>query len=61
MTNADKLRSLNDEELAEFLDKTQEEEFNAIKNGDENIFVGFDSCKRGWLLWLNKEYKDDDE
>lgn len=57
MTNADKLRSLSDEELAEFLDKAQENEFDAIKNGDENIFVGFDSCKQGWLLWLRKECK----
>lgn len=54
MTNADKLRSLSDEELAEFLDKAQENEFDAIKNGDENIFVGFNSCKQAWLLWLKK-------
>jgi hypothetical protein len=61
MTNADKIRSMSDEQLAEWLNN----------NGDIDIFCDnkcpdFDghcnynehTCRNAWLKWLKQEHKE---
>ena len=46
-TNADRIRSMTDEELAEFLEKTQKE-----------AWLMCTLSKKGWLDWLKEEVKE---
>lgn len=52
MTNADKIRAMNDEELAEFLDGT-------VQSTAENLFScdkrECDECQKCYLQWLQSE------
>ena len=53
MTNADRIRSLSDEELAEFLCD--------ISGGDCTYCVANDLCHNGhngMIVWLKKEVED---
>lgn len=54
MTNADKIRQMNDDQLAMLLDQTQ---LSGYRFG-----VGLDYPKRygayDWLMWLKKEVED---
>lgn len=53
-TNADRIRSMNDEELAEFFEKLEVVcDMCAFKVGCCNIVSG--NCKSGLLKWLQSE------
>lgn len=54
MTNADKLRSMSDEELAEWLDEVHD--FGGCPNrGAVNCQS---ECRQCWLDWLRQEARD---
>ena len=55
ITNADVIRRMSDEELAEFLDDTQKEEFEFLCDADEEEKTTYRSCVNGWLAWLQQE------
>ena len=64
MTNADKIRSMTDEQLAEWLDEHDDQE--DFCNTRCPYYDGFDcasiftsSCVDGRLEWLKQEYKGD--
>lgn len=54
ITNADKIRALSDEELAEFLDETQRQECESLHVLKNDGSLRFESCKNGWLFWLKQ-------
>ena len=54
MTNADRIRSMSDEELADFLDEVQEEECNALHEVRQDGTLKFMSLRNGWLEWLKQ-------
>ena len=56
MTNADKIRSMSNEELAEFLDGTQYREWEEIKENEDEL-NSYRSCVNGWLAWLEQPYE----
>ena len=52
-TNADRIRAMTDEELAEFLDDVQYREWEyRQENSREKGY--FQSCVEGWLNWLQQ-------
>lgn len=53
-TNADRIRAMSDEELAQFLDDTQRMECESIHvlNGDGTL--KYQSLVNGWLRWLQQ-------
>lgn len=54
-TNADKIRAMTDEELAEFMGEV--EEFNGCPaHGERNCTA---ECTKCWLEWLKQEKTDD--
>jgi len=53
-TNADRIRAMSDEELAEFLDGVQEEECKAIHEVRKDGTFKFESLRGGWLAWLQQ-------
>ena len=53
MTNADKIRSMSDEELAEFIGNNDDCECCAFGFGDDDC--NKIACKIGVTLWLKKE------
>ena len=58
MTNADRLRSMTDEELAEFLDERscpQEDCPNVAEDGTISPNM---TCRKCWLAWLRQEVDD---
>ena len=56
MTNADKIRSMSNEELAEFLDATQYREWEEIQENEVELHL-YRSCVKGWLAWLEQPYE----
>lgn len=56
-TNADHIRSMTDEELAQFLDDTQYREWEAIQESRREL-LEFDSCVDGWVAWLKRPYRE---
>lgn len=54
-TNADKIRSMSDEEMAEFICKTQYREGDVCPPTHECAVDK--SCEKCWLDWLRKEAK----
>ena len=55
-TNADRIRSMTDEELAEFFDKLETVcDMCACNIGCHN--VASENCKAGFLKWLQSEVK----
>lgn len=52
MTNADKIRAMSDEELA---DKFEEVQFNTVKayGNDDMLLAG--ELRKYWLDWMKKE------
>lgn len=57
-TNADRVRSKSDEELAEFINGVEAE---AIRRAGLFITVGdIQRGKEGWLDWLKQEAKDEE-
>lgn len=64
MTNADKIRSMSDEELAEWLDDVDDQGyfcevhcpyFKHFTCTETSTVV---DCRKGRLLWLRQEYKE---
>ena len=59
MTNADKIRSMSDEQLAAWLDDTDDQwDFchNRCPYSDEfNCVAGTQDCFNGRLMWLQQE------
>lgn len=53
-TNADCIRAMSDEELAEFLDTTQKMECEAFHVINSDGTLKFESLKNGWLKWLQQ-------
>lgn len=53
-TNADCIRAMSDEELAEFLDTTQKMECEAFHVINSDGTLKFESLKNGWLEWLQQ-------
>ena len=58
-TNADRIRAMSDEELAEFLDATQYREWEEIQENPREKDE-FRSIVDGWLDWLKQPVKDGD-
>ena len=54
-TNADKIRSLNDEELGKFLSETTNCEFCKVQCDDRHSLPTVDSCKYRFKEWLQSE------
>ena len=54
-TNADRISSMSDEELAEFLEKNGMCELCEHRN-KENCFE--ENCKKGFLKWLQSEAEE---
>ena len=50
MTNGDRIRSMNNEELASFL-------YNEIESIEWDEDGGNNNYEDNWLEWLNKEYE----
>lgn len=60
MTNGEKIRSMTDEELAEFLDKVVGCDFCPIKKFcDEERTTPYVNCETVWSRWLSREVKND--
>lgn len=57
-TNADRIRAMSDEELAEFLDTTQKMECEALHVINSDGTLKFESLKNGWLKWLQQPVKE---
>lgn len=53
-TNADRIRAMSDELLAEFLDTTQKMECEAFHAINSDGTLRFESLKNGWLEWLQQ-------
>ena len=54
ITNADCIRAMSDELLAEFLDTTQKMECEAFHAINSDGTLRFESLKNGWLEWLQQ-------
>ena len=54
MTNSEKIRSMTDEELAEFMDNGCD-----VIAPSENCTKAFYDCKKCWLDWLKQEAEDE--
>ena len=52
MTNADKIRSMTDEQLAEFLASLMPSLCDYCKAKEDAFFFCHLDCKRGWETWL---------
>ncbi len=59
VTNADYIRAMSDEELAEFLDETQRMECEAPHIINDDGTLRFQSVKNGWRDWLQRPYEGD--
>lgn len=59
MTNADRIRAMSDEELAEFLDDTQRKECESLHILNDDGTMKFESLKTGWLIWLQQPAEED--
>ena len=57
MTNADKIRGMTDEQLAEFLDRLIESPCRFCRYGDGNSCDG--SCDEATIDWLKQEATND--
>ena len=55
-TNADRIRSMTDEELAEWFLKIAVCPCDAMNGG---CALNDDTCRQAWLEWLKEEVKDD--
>ena len=60
MTNADRIRAMSDEELAEFLDAIQYREWEEIQENPMEKDV-FRSTVDGWKIWLKQPVKDGED
>ena len=60
MTNADRIRAMSDEELADFMDGVQREECETIHEVKQDGTFRFESLRNGWLLWLNQPAEEVD-
>ena len=56
MKNADKIRAMSDEELAEFIISIP-----MCVGEDEDLNCGIDVCKECFLKWLQQPAEEDDE
>lgn len=54
VTNADRIRAMSDEEIADFLDGVQEEECKALHEVRQDGTLRFESLRDGWLAWLQQ-------
>lgn len=54
ITNADRIRAMNDFELANFLDDVQRKECESLHLLGSNGDLKFKSCVNGWLYWLTE-------
>ena len=54
MTNADKIRAMSDEELADYLHKFS----NCIYCPAEDDWLFCEDCQSKWLKWLKKEVEE---
>lgn len=54
LTNADRIRAMTDEELAEFLGKVSDGGYGMCAPGHYDC-TGKDSCAPCWLDWLRQE------
>ena len=59
-TNADKIRAMTDEELAEWTGKVADDGYGMCAPGHYDC-EGRDSCAPCWLDWLKQEVEDDKE
>ena len=55
-TNADRIRAMSDQELAEFMANVAECQFCTVKS--EWCTESEAACKRNWLDWLRQEAKE---
>lgn len=60
MTNADRIRAMSDDEMADFLDRVQEEECNALHEVRQDGTHKFASLRNGWLAWLQQPAEEVD-
>lgn len=56
--NADKVRQMSEEELADFIAKAL---YGMLGGQPCLVGNGFEDCKNRWLDWLNREVKDEKE
>ena len=56
-TNADRIRNMTDEELAEWIDNLLDAQ-GCPPKGIDNC-TKFDECDKCWLKWLKEEVKDE--
>lgn len=56
-TNADRIRSMPDEELAEMLSTLVDCACCPCKNGEDNCNCSDGTCQWQWVLWLKQEWK----
>ena len=57
MTNADRIRSMTDEELAEWIGKVTDGGYGMCAPGHYDC-QGKDSCAPCWLDWLTREAEE---
>ena len=59
-TNADRIRSMTDEELAEWLDNVCESAYDEgyTKETDEPLMSPYPSTASEWITWLRQESKE---
>ena len=60
MTNADKIRNMPDEELADFIDKVEISACNycAFHSEIDGCTEKYRECTEGFLEWLKREVKE---
>ena len=59
MTNADRIRAMSDEELAEFISE-QRMSFRCMLSKDDGCIIPDMSCKECWLSWLKSPLEEDE-
>ena len=57
-TNADRIRSMNDEELAHFFASIFEQESRCPEDAWDRCTYPDNECQDCWLYWLRKEVKE---
>ena len=58
LTNADKIRQMSDEELAEWYYEHQSDCSDCLAKR-RNCMVSKNTCKKAWLDWLKQEVESD--
>ena len=59
MTNADRIRAMSDEELAELMfDLVANCQFCPAKDREFYCMVSKETCKAAWFNWLKKEAEE---